>query len=232
MIELPPDCTGPASSGQGGVAAGLLAAKLGGPAEVRLHARPPLATPLRVVEAEAGLEAWHDETLVLSAQAAAVDIELPDVDLQAAREAGVRPDPNPAPHCIVCGDQHPRGLEIFAGPVGPSAVVASEWTPPSWASDESGAVRDELIWGVLDCPGSWSFLVPGTFPEGSFPALGTIAADIRQPVFAGQPVTVLGWQVEVDGRKYRSATAIVTDDGTTLAVSHQTCIAMPVGWAG
>jgi hypothetical protein len=213
------------------VAAGLLAAKLGGPAEVRLHAPPPLATPMRVAEGGEGLQAWLDETLVLSARSTAVEIEAPRVDLDVAHAAGSAPESNPAPNCIVCGDEHPRGLRVFAGPVGDTPVVASEWTAPEWTADGSGNVRDELVWGVLDCPGSWSHLVPGTFPDDHFPALGTIAANILEPVPVGTPLTVLGWPVGVEGRKYRSATAILGGDGTTLAVSRQTCIAMPLDWA-
>jgi hypothetical protein len=230
-IEVHPDFTGPARSAQGGIAAGLLAAAVGGPAEVRLHAPPPLATPLRVEEGGAGPEAWHDDTLVLSARPTTVDVQVPGIDLEAARRAGAAPRQHIAPHCVVCGDRHPRGLGIFPGAVDGSTVIGTQWTPPEWTGSESGAVRDELIWGVLDCPGSLSFLAGGEFPDGFFPALGSMAVDLLAPVAIDEPVVVLGWPVEVDGRKYRAATALVADDGTTLAVSTQTCIALPLDWA-
>ena len=228
---MPSGFTGPASTAQGGIAAGLLAAGLNGPAGVRLHAPPPLATPLRVEETDVGLEAWLEDTLILSAHAESVDVEPPDVDLNTARAAGAAPKQHVAPHCVVCGDRHPHGLKIFPGSMEGSTVIATEWTPPAWTAGESGAVREELLWGVLDCPGSWSFLVGGDFPDGFFPALGSIAVDLRAPVAVGEPVVVLGWPIEVDGRKYRAATAVVAGDGTTLAVSKQTCIALPLDWA-
>jgi hypothetical protein len=168
---------------------------------------------------------------VLSARPAAVDVEVPRVDLDLALRAGAAPAQSIAPHCIVCGDRHPRGLEIFPGTIEGSKLVGAEWTPPGWTASESGTVRDELLWGVLDCPGSWSFLAAGGFPTGFFPALGSIAVRLLAPVPIAEPVAVLGWPIAVDGRKYRAATAVVAGDGRTLAVSTQTCIALPLEWA-
>jgi len=230
-IEIPGDFTGPARSAQGGIAAGLLAGHLDGSAEVRLHAPPPLATSLRVDETDGGLEAWLDDTLVLSARSKSLDVSIPDVDLDAAARAGVTPERQIAPHCIVCGDRHARGLGVFPGPVDGSTVIGTKWTPPAWTAGASGSVSDELVWGVLDCPGSWSHLAGGGFPAGSFPALGSIAVELLEPIPVNDPVVVLGWPLEVDGRKYRAATAIVGPAGTALAVSNQTCIALPLAWA-
>jgi hypothetical protein len=231
VIEIPGDFTGPAHIAQGGIAAGLLAKALDGPAEVRLHAPPPLATPLRVEGSEAGLDAWRDDTLVLSARLTTVDVEVPRVDLERARRAGAAPAQSVAPHCIVCGDRHRRGLAIFPGPIDGSNVIGAGWTPPGWTAGEAAVVREEIVWGVLDCPGSWSFFVAGEFPDGFFPALGSIAVDLLAPVAVGEPVVVLGWPIEVEGRKYRAATALLAGDGTTLAVARQTCVAMPLDWA-
>ena len=41
---------------------------------------------------------------------------------------------------------------MFAGAVDGRDVVASPWTPPSWTADDTGRVRPELVWAVLDCP--------------------------------------------------------------------------------
>lgn len=231
VIVVPADHTGPASSAQGGIAAGLLAAELEGPAEVRLHAPPPLGTPLKVEATATGFEARLDDTVILSARAAPVDIQVPSADLETARRSGYPAAHSIAPHCIVCGDRHPRGLEVHPGPIEGSSVIGTEWTPPAWTATESGTVRDDLVWGVLDCPGSWSFLAGGGFPEGHFPALGSIVVELLAPIAVGEPVVVLGWPVGVDGRKYRAASALLALDGRTLAVSTQTCIALPLDWA-
>ncbi len=46
---------GPPASGQGGYVAGLLAARLGGPAEVTLRRPPPLDVAMAVEAADGGL---------------------------------------------------------------------------------------------------------------------------------------------------------------------------------
>ena len=42
-------------------------------------------------------------------------------------------------------------------------------------------------------------------------------AELLEPVPAGEPVAVVGWTLGSEGRKHRSATAILDGDGRTLA---------------
>ena len=91
---------------------------------------------------------------------------------------------------------------------------AAYWTPPAWTDDGAGSVRPELVWGALDCPGTFAIL-DGGLPDGCFPALGCITATTLAPIAVGEPVMVLAWLLDNDGRRWHAATAIVDREWST-----------------
>ena len=231
-LSIPVAHNGPRRSANGGIAAGLLAARLGGTVRVRLHAPPPLGSPLHVARTPTGLAATIDGREVLTADASApLAIEVPDVPIAAAVRA-TRPRPGHlAPTCFVCGPDRPDGLGVYPSALHHPEVHAACWSPPAWSDDGTGRVRPELVWGVLDCPGAFA-IIDGGLPPGSFPALSAITATILAPAPVGEPVVVLAWVTGNDGRRWHAETAIVDGRGGVLAVGSQTCVAVPLSFAG
>ncbi len=235
-VRIPAGMNGPHGSANGGVAAGVMAGLVDGPVSVRLHAPPPLDTPLQVTVVDGAHEARDgDGTLVLSAAPAdpadTDAIEVPAVVLDTVGDGAPFPD-HPADACVVCGPEHRAGLRVFPAPVTSSpdtTVLATRWTPPAWACTD-GVLDEALLWGVLDCPGALA--VMHADPEPVFAALGSITGVIHEPVRAGQQVVVLGWTLPPDGRKRPAGTAVLSLDGTVLAATTQLTIAVPPAWAG
>jgi hypothetical protein len=230
-ITVPANLNGPAGSANGGVAAGLLGSLFSGPARVRLYRPPPLGRPMEIREGAGGLEAVYGGEVALSASPARVDVHPPAVTMDEASAATARFVGHAAVTCVVCGPDHVDGLQLAPGPVGAGPVHATTWIPPEWAGDGFGFVRPEIVWGVLDCPGAIMLVrhYPG---ESMFPALGTITADISEPVRIGDTYAVLAWPRGRDGRKLFAGTALVGAGGVVHARSDQICIAMPFEWGG
>lgn len=130
-IAIDRHLTGPAHTAQGGIAAGLLASMLEGPARVRLHRPPPLQRPLQVQATDQGLQALAEDGLVMTAEPTTVEVIPPEVDLQAAQAASSVPEQHGAPTCVVCGPEHPHSLRIFPGVMPDAEVVATRWLPPA-----------------------------------------------------------------------------------------------------
>lgn len=264
-IAIPEMLNGPARSANGGIAAGYLAGELverlgldpWATIQVRLNRPPPLKTAMAVIESPGGSEATEDDEavtggvdlvlgdhLVASATTSTFSIEVPEVAPEEAEAATGPMGDHPAPTCVVCGTEHPRGLGVWPGPVerfanagegdAPLAVRAALWHPPAWSADE-GVVRAPLLWGVLDCPGAFASADAHAAAAGTgdpiFAALGTMSACLLLPVPVDEPSVVLGWSLGSDGRKLHGGTAILGVDGELRGVSLQTCLAMPAEWA-
>lgn len=229
-IRIPPGCNGPARTANGGVAAGRMAALLDRPAEVRLTRPPPMGVDLALSVDGDWVIASDDGEQVLAARTAAPpDVTVPAVAATTVGDGVPFPD-HPASACVVCGPDHPRGLRMFPAPVpGLSGVVATWWTPPAWAIDDTGHLRPDLLWGVLDCPGALAIMHAAGEPM--FAALASITGEVLAPVRAGQRVLVLGFTLGADGRKRTAGTAVLGQDGEVLAHTRQLCIAMPPAWA-
>jgi hypothetical protein len=209
---------GPPGSGNGGYACGLVAALLGGPAEVTLRVPPPLDTPLRVERAGGRVEVFDGNVLVAEAVSAEVDVEPPvpvsvaEAELAAKSYAGFAE--HAFPTCFVCGPVRAEGdgLRIFPGPVAGRDLVAAPWTPR-----ES---RPELVWASLDCPGAFAVGFDG---RGEL-LLGRLAARIERVPEAGERCVVVGWPLGEDGRKRYAGTALFTAEGELLARARATWI--------
>jgi hypothetical protein len=223
-LTVPSRFNGPPASGNGGYSCGVLGAHLDGPAAVSLRRPVPLDEPLELrTEEDRSARAFAAGELIAEALAApplAPWDGLP-VSLAAARAAYDRyaaPPDGTFDHCFVCGRARADGYGLFTGPLGDGDLVASPWTPPAWAADESGAVAPEFVWAALDCPGYFAL-------HGGDLAVAFLArqqVEILAPPRAGVEYVVVGRPLERSGRKGLAATAIIDADGEVLA--HAECL--------
>jgi hypothetical protein len=217
-VSIPARFNGPPGSANGGYASGMVAALLGGLAEVTLRTPPPLGRALGVVRADGSVRVLDGETLVAEAvplEELVVDVP-PPVSVEDAVEAsrgyaGFRAHAYDT--CFVCGPARNDGLGIFPGPVAGREVVAAPWTPPG-----DGPVADELVWAALDCPSGWA--VDEFCREGVL--LGRLAARVVAPMAGGEPYVVAGWPVGEDGRKRFAGSAVFGADGSVRAFARST----------
>ncbi len=229
VIRIARRFCGPPESGNGGYVAGALALRLvAGPAAVRLHAPPPLATPLALRRAGAALALRDGERLVARAAPACVDLEAPPPpgpDAAAAASRGFRGfDDHVFPTCFVCGPERAAGdgLRIFPGPLAGRDAVAAPWRPDASLDAGDGTVAPEFLWAALDCPGCFAFpQVDGAV------VLGEIAARLGAPVAVGEACTLIGWRIAHEGRKHRTGTALYGESGALRGVARATWIEVP-----
>ena len=217
-MRIPARFNGPPRSANGGYTCGLVAAILGGEAEVTLRVPPPLERELEVIATDGRIEVRDGQTLVAEGAPASVDVEVPaavspaEAEAASARYAGF--DHHAYPTCFTCGPERKDGLGIFAGPVaGRDGLVAATWTP-----EEEPA--PEVVWAALDCPSGWA--VDDFQREGVL--LGRMAARIDRLPAPGEEYVVLGWRIGEEGRKRYAGSALLTADGGVLARSRSTWI--------
>lgn len=214
-ITIPARFNGPPGSANGGYAAGVVAALLPGRAEVTLRSPPPLDTPLAVVRTESSVEVRDGETLVASAEQVDFEVDVPEpVSVEEAREAskgysGFREHAYST--CFVCGPDREDGLGIYPGPVSGREVVAAPWIP-------RGVVPDEMVWAALDCPSGWAIDTFGR--EGVL--LGRLAVRILELPRGSEEHVVFGWAIGAEGRKRFAGSALLAEDGRTLAFARST----------
>jgi len=223
-ITVPSTFNGPLASGNGGYSCGVVAERFEGRAAVSLKRPVPLDEALELrAEGDGVLRAFSDGEVIAEAVAAPplAPWQGPAIGLleaNAAHQRFVSPPGGTFDRCFVCGRARPDGFHVFAGPAGDGGVVASPWTPPAWAADESGAVRPEFVWATLDCPAYFAL-------HGDDFALAFL---VRQQVeivtlpSAGVEYVVVGRPLERSGRKGLSATAIIDERGEVLA--HAECL--------
>jgi hypothetical protein len=220
-IEIGARFNGPDGSGNGGYVCGVVANAVGsGPAEVSLHAPPPLERPLAIVRSADGAVSVSDgETLVATGRPATVQAEPPPAvafeAAAAASKAGFDQwkRAHPFPRCFVCGpDRGPGdGFEIFPGPLDGDGTFAATWVPEG---EPGSVVPAELVWAALDCPTS----APAVeFGAGNPCVLARLTAVIDGEVRAGEPHVLLSWREARDGRKRRSAVALYDGEGMVTA---------------
>ena len=210
---------GPLDSANGGYAAGLLGARLGGTAEVTLRLPPPLERPLGIRRDHGRLLLEDGEQLVAEAVPAELDLAAPappSWDEAEAASEGVRGfGPPQFAECFVCGVRADgSGLGIHAGVVpGRDGLVATTWV----AHD----VTPEIVWASIDCPGAYATGDPGRGET----VLGRMTARINRMPDEGEPCVVVGWPLGVEGRKLYAGTALYGEHGDVLALARQVWIA-------
>lgn len=222
---------GPPDTANGGYACGRVAAYVDGPASVRLSSPPPLDTPLPVLrDGDGRVRVTHDGAIVAEARplAGRLDVAVPAVptydDCLLARERhparGVR---HLLSDCFVCGPERHDGLGVTPGPLaGAPGLLAAPFAPPEREADAHGGLSAAYVWAALDCP---SF--PATaLAAGRMAVLGQLEADVRRTVRVGERLSVVGWTLEENGRKYRTGSAVLAEDGSTVGVARATWIAL------
>jgi hypothetical protein len=217
-LRVPRRLRGPATSGNGGCACGLVAHALGRPVEVTLRAPPPLDAPLEL----RGLELLDGERPI----ATATDFDEPldviaSVDFATAQAASASfrcRDHHPLPECFVCGTAREDGLRIWPGPVPGAEGVAAPWVPDASIADGDGLVPVEIVWGALDCPGYF-----GLGPDAPFMLLGRMAARVHRRPRVGEACVVRGWRLGGSGRKALAGSALWSGD-ELLGVARATWI--------
>ena len=120
------------------------------------------------------------------------------------------------PGCFVCGPQRKPfdGLRIFPGAVNGSTVLAAPWQPDASLANETGHIRSEFVWSVLDCTGGFSVM---PLPEGVAIVLGELSAELLSPLTVDEPCVVLGWPLGVQGHKRHAGSAEDAEDGRLIA---------------
>jgi hypothetical protein len=238
-LTIPARFRGPPNSGNGGYVAGAVAGLFAGDGavEVTLRAPIPLDTPMRV-------ERLDDEHLrvvlgdALIVEAARTTLT-PDVPTPPTLEAALAArDASPSfyrnvnslipdgtgfhPVCACCGaDVAPdQGLHVYAAPVAGFDGVAAAWRPHPALAARDGRLPAPIVWTALDCPGQFAYLVGGIRTG----LLGRMTANLLAPVPADIDLLVIGWRLNVEGRKHFAGTALLDASGTLYAYARQTWI--------
>ena len=208
---------GPEGSGNGGYTCGLVAARVGGPAEVTLRMPPPLDRPLRVEREGERARVLDGAALVAEGAPGRAEVDVPaPPSLDEAERASKRYtgfERHHFPTCFVCGPRRSEGdgLRIFPGPVEGRDIVAAPWT--------AREIRPEIVWAALDCPGAFAV----GFSERGETVLGRMAAEIVALPEPGERCIVIAWPLGEDGRKLYAATALFSG-GRLLGRARQTWI--------
>jgi predicted amidohydrolase len=90
-----------------------------------------------------------------------------------------------------------------------------------WMADDAGAVREELVWSVLDCPGGLATVI---VPDLGVTMLGRLTAQLARPLETGREYVAIGWPIERNGRKFQAGSAIFDEGGDVLASAAATWI--------
>jgi hypothetical protein len=215
---------GPPVSGNGGFCCGVVANALldlagtSQPAEVTLHAPPPLDADLGLSTDDEGVQLNHGNDRIASARLRPLVLETPAApSVQEAMDATTRYagfDKHLFPRCFVCGPDRPAGdgLRIFAGPLANRALVAAPWTPGPEFAGEAGLSAPEFLWAALDCPGYFGLLQPRLIA-----LLGRMHGEILRRPVSGERCVVAGWKIGQEGRKHHAGTALYGARGDLIA---------------
>jgi hypothetical protein len=216
-LLIPSRLNGPATSANGGIASGRLAALLStdGPVTVTLRQPPPLDREMSVQPSDTGIRMLDGSELIAEAAPAEAPPEpVPAVDFETAAEAATRFEgfrDHPFPTCFGCGTDREDGLACYAGPVvaDDPHYVATPFVP------RSDQPRDRaLSWAALDCAGGWSIGLAGRRA-----VLGRMTGLIGEVPEVGERCVVVARCDRWDGRKAFSRSTGYGADGRILGVT-------------
>jgi len=211
---------GPKNSSNGGYACGRVAEFIDGTARVRLRIPPPLDVRFQVRETLDGVIVVDGDQVVAEAWPTEFDVDVPAPPTAQEAELASKDYIGFKSHrfvsCFVCGvDRKPGdGMRIYAGPVPGRNVVACTWTPDRGLSADGDNVDTVYLWGALDCAGGFSF----PHPESGTILLGELSVKVLEPVPVGARYVVIGWELEHEGRRHRTGTALFSESGTCHGV--------------
>lgn len=212
-------------SANSGYVGGLLAARVGGPADARFRRPVPLNRELQLDHDGDTAKLFAAGELLVDARR--IDLHLPVppppslAEARAATERYLgRRESLRFARCFGCGIERATGdgLRIFAGAVGrEDGLYAAPWQPEPAFVDERGWVRPEFVWAALDCSGA--FALVGDDPELVL-LTARLAVRIDALPRAGEPHVVAAWASERGERKHVSGSAIFTAQGELLALGR------------
>jgi hypothetical protein len=214
---------GPPQSANGGYICGLVAAAIGQLVTVRLLKPPPLDTDLTLHGDDGAWHVDHGTQRIVEARTANLDDLAPPAPLPyAAAMAASRhapwsdPSQHPCPGCFVCGPLRAAGdgMRLFAGPVPGEDFVATGWRPDASIANADGSIAPQFIAAALDCPG-FQALQTGLKPY----LLGEYTCRIDRPVQADEACVIVGWKMEVKGRRSIVGTSLHGADGELSALA-------------
>ncbi|HTO68485.1 MAG TPA: hypothetical protein VMR31_01375 [Myxococcota bacterium] len=230
-LEIAGRFRGPPGTANGGYLAGLLAEGLGGAVEVTLRAPTPVDAPLEIGEnADGSRSLWHEGAELARAARGELALELrpaPDPRETAARAGDCRAmRTHPFPECFVCGPARAvgDGLRIFPGVVPGGGAVAALWTPDASLADEQGRVAPAFLWAALDSPSAFPLLEPDSARALEPMVLGRICASLDGELRAGEPASLVAWQIGLDGRRGVAGIALYGAQGNVVARARATWI--------
>ncbi len=208
-----------------------MAASIGGAASIRLKAPPPLETALRIEKSGDTTRLLNGSTVIAEGKPAALELAPPGApsfaEAEEAAKACVGLTRHTFPRCFVCGPQRAAGdgLRIFPGRLESRSLVAAPWIPDQSLAGTSGTVQPEFLWAALDCTSGFAVL---PIPEGKTIVLGELCARVDGTVSPGKKCVVIGWPLQVDGRKRVAGSAVFSPSGEAVAVGHATWIEVPL----
>jgi len=218
---------GPPDSGNGGYVCGCLAKHMSDTTTaVRLRVPPPLATALDVRDSEAGIALFDGDVIVAEARPAELPFEAPAPPSFEAAEAASRNflgfTSHWFPNCFVCGPEREEGdgLRIFPGAIDDSGRVAGPWIPDASLADATGAIAPEFLWAALDCPGAFAFPMPSD--KGVL--LGELRVQLLGDVAVAERCVLVAWELDHQGRKHHTATALFGESGSCRGLGLGTWI--------
>ena len=242
-LMVPARFRGPATSGNGGWAAGSLAALIEGcprdhsapwpVVEVTLRKPPPLDVELAVTTTADTASCEIGEARCVERDLLIVERVDPG-EARAAEASYPGLVGHPFPTCFACGTGRVEGdgLRIFPGQVADAADgsqrVAATWTPhPSVAEDfheyADSVPRASLpvTWAALDCVGGWA----GDLTERLM-VLGRMTARVDALPVIGDTHVVVGQRTGTEGRKTFTASTLYDADERIVARAEHTWIAV------
>jgi len=218
---------GPPDSGNGGYTCGMLANFIQGVAEVTLRRPPPLNTELSVKVQEDNSAVLYDGGGdIAEAISTKLDLDVPiPPTFSEAQNSATRIEEledHYFPICFTCGPQRKEndGLRIFPGPVKGKNYLAAPWIPDSNLCDETGKVKNEVIWAALDCPGAWAII----HEQMRVMVLGRLAAQIDERMKPEEKCIVIAWNLWSEGRKLYAGSAVFSENGHLYAKAKATWI--------
>lgn len=224
-IRIAARFNGPPDSGNGGYSAGMIAGAIGTTVNVRLALPVPMNQDLAITSREDDRWEVHaGSVLIATAAAHVVQADVPQapswVEAFGASQHFAGFSKHVFPTCFVCGPAREpgQGLRIFPGSVPGTPLLAAPWRPDQSLADASGRIRPEFIWAALDCPGYFASLSPRAG------LLGELSVQLDHTVRVDEPCIVTAWQIQADGRKHRTGTALFNADGERCALGVATWI--------
>jgi len=182
---------------------------------------------MQVEASDSGARLMLGSNVIAEAKAAELDLTPPPSPSFAQAEEAAKSylgfKRHVFPRCFVCGPQRADGdgLRIFPGSTASQSMVAAPWIPDPSLGDDSNRVRAEFLWSALDCTSGFAVL---PIPEGMAIVLGELCARVDGSVAPGEKCVVIGWPLQIDGRKRMSGSAVYSSNGRPVAIGRATWI--------